>query len=363
MSPPTTSRFPDPARRPSCRAPGPPHASESARSAEPARADEPSAADAGRERRSRVGEFLPQHWTSADANGARRWGLSFGTSLLLTIIVGAFAAYMTMTERVDRDAGDRPTAVGRSGLTLDRAGDAVSTDPTTTTRTPLSSALVPLLREQIATAHADGEADAVRLRRERAARRQTRAAHPVASAPRMKAAPNAVRPISPASAPSISSAPAVPEPAPKPDAARTAMPTSDPMPADRDATPQPDPSADKSFSGQIERPAPPAQSDPQPPDTPPPTTQPDALRPTEPPSVSRQAPSAGVRHARGHPVARSTASRRRHPPRTALAHAPAIVFTLPRFLTAPLIRMPEFPHAPSRAFDLSDNQRALYRGH
>jgi len=275
--------------------------------------------------------------------------------LLLAVIVGAFATYMTMTERADQDAGDRATAVRRSVLMSNRAGNAVPAD-SATTRVPLSSALVPLLTEQIANAHADGEADAARLRHERASQRHRRGAHPVSSTPRAKSKPRTVPPISTMSAPPLSSAPAAPEPAPKSDAAPDEMPTSD-------ATRQPDPSSDKSFSGQIERPAPPAQGDPHAPDAPPPRTQPEVLRSNEPPSVSRQAPSAGVQHTRDHVPAHRAPKRRRHPPRTALAHAPAIVFTLPHFLTAPLIRMPEFAHAPSRAFDLSDNQRALYRGH
>jgi hypothetical protein len=307
----------------------------------------------------------------------------------LAAIVGAFAAYMTITERVDRDAGDRAAAVGRSSPMFDRAGNAVPADPATT-RAPLSSAVVPSLREQIANAHADGEADAVRLRRERTSRRQTRVGHSATNAPRAKAAraasdvasqgqpsstrpvearpasgaaPGAVTALSPASAPPPSSAAAAPELPAKSDAASAERPTSDAASTDRGAIRQPDPSADKSFSGQIERPAPPAQSDPQPPETPPPKAQPDVLRSNEPPAVSRQAPNAGGQHGRSYIVRHGASNRRRHPPRTALAHAPAIVFTLPRFLTAPLMRMPEFPHAPSRTFDLSDNQRALYRGH
>ncbi|MGG1945505.1 hypothetical protein AB1286_11910 [Trinickia sp. NRRL B-1857] len=309
--------------------------------------------------------------------------MSFGTGLLLAVIVGAFAGYMTVTERVDYEAGDRASATGRPSPMLDGAGNAVPADPATT-RVPLSSALMPLLSEQIANAHADGEADAARLRREHASRRQTRVGHSIASPPRAKAAPaarqlpsqsqpsrahpaetrpasvaapGAVTPFSPASAPST------PEQAGKSDATPVELATSDAISADRDTTRQPEPSADKSFSGQIERPAPPAQSDPQPPDAPPPVTQPEILRPNEPPSVSRQAPSAGVQHARAHTVRRGAANRRRHPPRAASVHAPAIVFTLPRLLIAPLMRIPVFPHAPSRAFDLSDNQRSLYRGH
>lgn len=343
------------------------------------------AGDAERPRPRWLAEALPRHWTPADANGARRWGLSFGAGLFLLLVVGVFAAYMAIDEgigvRVGVGVGNNARDRSGPGARSQRASDALAVAQTAA-RPPLSSAQLPLLAEQIAHANADDDADAARLRRERGAQRGT---HGTASVPRAAATPAApakarhtrrspahsTESATPAvaSAPTFSSiaspksAPAASDEAPTSEAAAPVQATSGAASDERDAPPQSG-AADKSFNGPIEGSAPPASSDAPPSNAPVAPPKPsDALRPNEHRSVPLEAPSASLRDARGHGVRRGLTHRRKHPPHTATAHAPLIVFTLPRFLIAPTMRMPSFPHPPSSTFDLSENQRALYRGH
>ncbi|RDU98436.1 hypothetical protein DWV00_14145 [Trinickia dinghuensis] len=67
-------------------------------------------------------------------------------------------------------------------------------------------------------------------------------------------------------------------------------------------------------------------------------------------------------HAHGRTVRHAGPKRRRHPSHITITRAPNIFFTLPRFLTEPL-RTPATPRPPAASFDLSDNQRELFRGH
>lgn len=58
--------------------------------------------------RRRLGEMAPRHLASADSNGARRWGLSFGAGVVLFAVVGAFGAYMATEAYDDENAWNRP---------------------------------------------------------------------------------------------------------------------------------------------------------------------------------------------------------------------------------------------------------------
>ncbi|WP_162877954.1 hypothetical protein [Trinickia diaoshuihuensis] len=349
----------------------------------------PRATPAGETRRIRpraFGEALPKYWTAADPNGARRWGLSFGASLLLAVVVVVFAAYAALNERSGDDAADRALWAHR----MHRANETVPT-AAATMGPPLSAQLVPLLTQQMA--NADDGAGAARLQREHRMARAARLAHPrpMASAPRAATAlaplasatpatrPSLTRPaeattpgvpapqtapiLAPASTSATTNVTAAPDEAPKNDAAAPATATSTATSGEGDGSRPADVPADKSFSGPVERPAPQPSSSAQPSDAPSPATQPEALRPNAHRSASLETPSASVRHAPGHAVRHGAASHRRRPQRFALAHAPVIVFTLPRFLIAPTMRMPASPRPPSNSFDLSENQRALYRGH
>jgi hypothetical protein len=218
----------------------------------------------------RLSEVLPRHWTSADPNGARRWGLSFGAGLLLFALVGAFVVYAVIDDQDAGDAWTRPSADGIDRIhRLNRADESDRSDLT------------------------------------KQAERDTASAS--AAAPR------------------------------------------------RDAT-----SAMGSSSSFVEPTARVARGEVRPPTVPAsPYKEPTAEHPPRPTAAQ----SAG---AAKHPHGRTVRHRARHPPRYA-PHAPVprtpdVLFTLPHFWTEPM-RMPVFPHPPSDSFDLSDNQRALYRGH
>ncbi|WP_206950624.1 hypothetical protein [Trinickia acidisoli] len=126
-----------------------------------------------------LNEILPRHWTPSDPNGARRWGLSFGAGLLLFVVVGLFGVYMAIDEHEDEDAWNR-VDLGRTHRLLAPASGVSaqvgSTEP------PPSADLVPLLEAQIASANADGAADAVRMRRTSPPQKLAREPHRTTSA-------------------------------------------------------------------------------------------------------------------------------------------------------------------------------------
>lgn len=221
----------------------------------------------------RLCEVLPRHWTPSDANGARRWGLSFGAGLLLCAFVGAFVAYTAIDGYEADDAWTRPN-IDRTDRT-DRTHRVDRTDGMGRALVPANGGSAPRDRRPI-----ESRSEAV----ERFA------------------------PVARADARADARAPAAPIVPALPTRAQTTA--RGPLPSAAQAV-----SASKHRQGQA------------------------------------------VRHSAGHRPRHTPPAPRALPP-----HAPPIIFTLPHFLTEPM-RMQPFPHPPSPSFDLSDNQRALYRGH
>jgi hypothetical protein len=106
-----------------------------------------------------LGNVLPRHWTPADPNGARRWGLSFGAGVVLFVVVGAFGIYMAAAEFDD-------SAWSRANTPHTRESPTGASDAFAQRDAPLpsTSALVASLKAQIANAYAEAAADADRLR-------------------------------------------------------------------------------------------------------------------------------------------------------------------------------------------------------
>lgn len=108
----------------------------------------------------RAGEARLRPWTSADPNGARRWGLSFGAGVVLCVVVGAAGAYMTI------EAFDDENARGQASETVRRATRAAASDALARHQVAAEpkNALVASLKAQIAAAYAEAAKDADRLR-------------------------------------------------------------------------------------------------------------------------------------------------------------------------------------------------------
>ena len=103
----------------------------------------------------RLSETLPRHWTPADANGARRWGLSFGAGLLLFTIVGVFGAYMAIDERQGGDDAWNRSDVGRIRRSFAPASDAAPVSASSADFASLPSPIpIPVAQEASAAAAA-----------------------------------------------------------------------------------------------------------------------------------------------------------------------------------------------------------------
>lgn len=109
----------------------------------------------------RLSEALPRHWTPADTNGARRWGLSFGAGLLLFTIVGAFGAYMAIGERQGGDDAWDRSDTGRIRRSFAPASDAA---PVAASAPELVARPSPIAQEASAAAAAKPAANADRPR-------------------------------------------------------------------------------------------------------------------------------------------------------------------------------------------------------
>ncbi|RKP45579.1 hypothetical protein [Trinickia fusca] len=108
----------------------------------------------------RASSALPRHFTQADPNGARRWGLSRGTAFMLFGFVLAFGTYIAIAEHENAQVKWR--AVG--GSVAKRAPSDTTNTAVAPPNPATSDALVALLAQQIASVRDEDAADAERLR-------------------------------------------------------------------------------------------------------------------------------------------------------------------------------------------------------
>lgn len=111
---------------------------------------------------------LPRRWTPADPNGARRWGPSFGTGLVLFVVISVCGAYMAIDEYGDTDAWNR------ASIARPRRAAAASEAAAQNVLPASPAELVASLEAQIASAHAESAADADRLRQAQISQRHVR---------------------------------------------------------------------------------------------------------------------------------------------------------------------------------------------
>lgn len=155
----------------------------------------------------RLGNVLPQHWTPADSNGARRWGLSFGAGVVLFVVVGAFGAYMTIAE-YDDSAWNR-ASVQHTHASLAGASEAFARRDAPATST---TALVASLEAQMANAYAEAAADADRLHVDPSQQRRAKERHRPVPAQQMEPAKQVGRSTETSAMRTLRSPPAVSRP-------------------------------------------------------------------------------------------------------------------------------------------------------